>query len=392
MKVLYFISYPKQATGSQRSLLTTVRNLPQEIDTHLLLTSEGYVQELFEASGISSTVIHPTGALKSYGKVAFQWSFFKKLFIFFVHYIPFQWKVWRFLRKKRFDILHCNSHRSTVLIALAAKLSGVKIVTHLRNEVRFRNIFTRVYETVSDKIITVSETILKDIAESNRQKAVTVYNGLEHPDLSSYQRHVSEKLRIICLSLVVPHKGLHHLIDAITYLHNKGFGEVIDVQCLGPFLEHHADYKAFLESKIFTQKLENFYLLGYKKDPFPYLAAADLVILPSISEEVLTYGNKTQHIIGNEGLPRVLLEACGFTKPAIAFDVPGVREIIVDGESGFIVEEGNVNALANAIQQFIENRELLNKMGDSARQIYNSKFTVRQNVESTMRVYNDLLS
>ncbi|MEM9990316.1 MAG: glycosyltransferase family 4 protein [Bacteroidota bacterium] len=393
--MLYFISYPYEATGSQRSLFTTVSHLPKQIKSHLLLTDNGFVQELFQSANIPTTIIRPTGPLQQYGKAAFRWSLFKKVYVFLFHYLPFQWRIWQFLRTEQFDIVHCNSHRSTVLVALAAKLAGAKLVTHLRNEVRFRNIFTHIYEAASDSIITVSKAIVNDIAAKYRHKAAIIYNALQQPTISDADTRkinfAPNKLHLICLSLIVPHKGLHHLIDALAHLKKKGYAHQLEVHCLGAFLEHHADYKRFLAAKVEGAQLENIHFIGYKKEPLPYLAAADLVVLPSISEEELNYDGTIQCIIGNEGLPRVLLEACGFGKAAIAFDVPGVREIIETSKSGFIIEEGNSQALADAIEVLINAPERLVEMGENAKTIYRSKFIVAQNVTATVQVYQSLL-
>ena len=68
-----------------------------------------------------------------------------------------------------------------------------------------------------------------------------------------------------------------------------------------------------------------------------------------------------------EGLPMVLLEAQAFGVPAVSFDCPcGPSEVIRDGENGFLVPEGNVDALAAALLRIMENDEERIRMGQNA--------------------------
>jgi glycosyltransferase involved in cell wall biosynthesis len=68
-----------------------------------------------------------------------------------------------------------------------------------------------------------------------------------------------------------------------------------------------------------------------------------------------------------EGLPMVLLEAQAFGVPAVSFDCPcGPSEIIRDGENGFLVPEGDVDAFANALLRVMKNDEERARMGENA--------------------------
>ena len=65
-----------------------------------------------------------------------------------------------------------------------------------------------------------------------------------------------------------------------------------------------------------------------------------------------------------EGLPMVLLEAMATGMPAVSFDCPtGPRQIIKDGETGMLVENGNIGDLSFAMEQMIKNSNMRIKMG-----------------------------
>ena len=91
----------------------------------------------------------------------------------------------------------------------------------------------------------------------------------------------------------------------------------------------------------------------------PYLQKSRISILPSY----------------REGLPKSLLEAASCGLPIIATDVPGCRECIIHNENGFIVEPQNAESLVEAINKFIQNPNMIKKMGLKSYQIVEEKFS-----------------
>jgi len=87
-----------------------------------------------------------------------------------------------------------------------------------------------------------------------------------------------------------------------------------------------------------------------------YLAASDLVVVPSVH-----YGGYV------DGLPNVALEAMAAGKPLVATRVGGLPDLVRPGENGLLVDERDVDALAEAIVTLARDRELRTRMGDSGR-------------------------
>jgi glycosyltransferase involved in cell wall biosynthesis len=75
-----------------------------------------------------------------------------------------------------------------------------------------------------------------------------------------------------------------------------------------------------------------------------------------------------------EGLPRVVIETQMLGKPVIASRVGGIPEIIADGETGFLVEPQDWQALARAMLKIIENPALAERMGSAAQTRVREKF------------------
>ncbi len=91
----------------------------------------------------------------------------------------------------------------------------------------------------------------------------------------------------------------------------------------------------------------------------------------------------------NEGLPKVLLEAASCARPAVAFNVPGCREIVRDGINGFLVSFGDETALEKAIVTLINDRSLCAKMGAKGREIVEQAFSGEIINAQTFAIWNE---
>ena len=100
---------------------------------------------------------------------------------------------------------------------------------------------------------------------------------------------------------------------------------------------------------------------GETKDVRPYIESCSVLVLPSY------YG---------EGIPRSVLEALAMGRPTIVADLPGCRETVVDGKTGFLVPPRDPATLAKAMLRFVHEPELVARMGDAAHSFVAEKFDV----------------
>lgn len=98
---------------------------------------------------------------------------------------------------------------------------------------------------------------------------------------------------------------------------------------------------------------------GWSREPWKYLAVFDILVLPT----------------RREGLPNVVLEAAAAGVPAVVTDATGAVDSVVDKETGIIFGVGDVAALALAITQLSEDRELAERLGNAARQWVEANFS-----------------
>ena len=91
-----------------------------------------------------------------------------------------------------------------------------------------------------------------------------------------------------------------------------------------------------------------------------------------------------------EGLPKVLLEAAASGRSIITTDVPGCREVVREGENGFLVPAKDSKALADALRLLIDNAELRAKMGQRSREIALKEFSSEISIIQTLDIYEEI--
>ena len=102
--------------------------------------------------------------------------------------------------------------------------------------------------------------------------------------------------------------------------------------------------------------------LGKLDDVRPALAESMAYVLPSY----------------REGTPRTVLEAMAMGRPIITTDAPGCRETVLEGQNGFLVAVGSVDALVTAMDRFIRDPTLAPRMGRRSRELAEEKYDVRK--------------
>ena len=94
---------------------------------------------------------------------------------------------------------------------------------------------------------------------------------------------------------------------------------------------------------------------------------------------------------GYEGQSNAVMEAMSAGVPVVGTDIAGTRDLIVEGETGYLVPVGDRAALARAAQRIIDNPDLAQRLGQAARRRMATEFSVEKMVESYARLYDEVL-
>ncbi len=183
---------------------------------------------------------------------------------------------------------------------------------------------------------------------------------------------LKEEPCILFVGSLVPRKGLSYLIDAAREI----TGHTPNVKFL---VAGDGPLKKSLTKTVSEKGLkENFEFIGRvnEENLAGLYGCVDVFVLPSIQE--------------GQGI--VLLEAQASGLPVVAFDVSGVKEAMVDKETGLLAMPGSSGDLAAALLKIIGDKELCNRMGSNGRRFVEENYTWDISAKKMLAVYHEALS
>ncbi len=289
----------------------------------------------------------------------------------------YSFRLWRFLRIHRVDLIYAAESRAALLALAAAKLAGVPILLHYQGGDSRENLrLAKLAMRHAIRIVTVSEAVRDDLhiqlPTLPREKTVTVHNGL--PDLPAWPINFhTENLVLLFVGRLSPQKGVHHLLEALALLSPKLITRVT-LRVVGE--DPEGSYLSLLKQRAVDLGIEKrIHFLGFRDDVHNQMGEADLVLCPSVERERIVLGGIAVQVTSKEGFCLVAAEAMRAGRPVIASRSFGLKEVVDDGRTGILVPPGNPDALARAIALLADNRSKRIDMGREGRKRFEQYFT-----------------
>ncbi len=296
------------------------------------------------------------------------------------------------LRREKIDVVHSHSVIGSLFAIPAVRmLRGRSIIETChgrefwREGKRIKGSFwlDRQASRFVNRFIAVSHAAERFLCESKRiprDKIAVIRNGRDLTSLQPPRPEESVKARaelglsneqtVLLLGRLAKEKGHALLIEAFKILGSRRPSLIAMFAGVGPL---EAELKAKCKAAGLTDRVR---FLGYRQDLQRLLAAADLVVLPSISE----------------GLPLAAVEALAAARPIVATAVGGTPEVVLDGQTGLLIAPNDSAALAEAMHRLLSDPGLALRLGTNGRLFVERHFDVRLQIERTMALYRDLTS
>lgn len=299
--------------------------------------------------------------------------------------------LYKTFRKEKPDVVHANTPKAVLLGMTAAWLARVPnriyTVTGLRFETATGKLrfILKSMERISCRFATrvipegdgVANTLVREKITKKPLRKI-LHGNINGVDLNFFTHsHDVEKaagyirkegkLTFVFVGRVVKDKGVQELVEAFVNINNAFPDSRLLI--VGR-LEQHLDPLPLDIIKQIEQN-ENIEWVGFQTDVRPWMAAADVLVLPSY----------------REGFPNVVLQACAMGLPCIVTDVNGCNEVISHGVNGFLVQPKDAAALEKAMLHFVKNKSLAKDLGSSTRQIIIDKFSNDAIWEATLQMY-----
>lgn len=282
------------------------------------------------------------------------------------------------------DIVHfhgggCVSALRKYVYFRLIKLFGCKVIFHLHGgafpqqykklSAIFQSLITKMFEQ-SDVVICLSEFFRKEIlAIAPNATVIVQMNSVVLPQRMRLHKQQDE-IRILYLGLINEKKGFFDLLPVMGRICGEignvrlivgGVGEEKrmrqEIGHLG--ISDYVEYQGWLE----PEERDNL------------LSTVDILVLPSYIE----------------GMPMTILEAMSFGIPVVSTRVGGVPDIVIDGETGFLVEPGNLEQLHDKLSILVRDYALRGNLGQKGRSVVEERHTINASIKRIEAIYESLI-
>lgn len=293
----------------------------------------------------------------------------------------------RYIKQNGIRIVHLNN---SVLYnhdwMLAARLAGVKCVTHERGINEWFSPSARYFSKRLDAVICISEAVRNNMRERGADfgNLVVIYNGLDpksmkivtQPELLRATYGIGPETVVIgMLGNIKAWKGQDTLIRAM----DKVRRSVPEVCCIfvGDTSPSDLEYGQSLHLLVDSLGLDKqIVFAGFQRNVGDFLMMCDVMVHASVLPE--PFG-------------RVILEAMACRKPVIGARAGAIPEILEEGQTGLTFPPGDAECLAENIVSLIADRTRIRRFGENGYTRLVNEFHIAKNVESTQRLYERIL-
>ena len=346
MKIVFISQFSELVGGGEHSLLDLMRHLPAPHSPELIVPEEGELSRRAEDAGIACHQL-PLPKVGLATPAAF-----------------WRWRKW--LIAERPALVHANSSRAALYAALAARGTGIPVLFHCRVAQR-DPLMDMLLHILCDRIICNSHAVAARFPASSG-KVQVIHNGLELPQgaLSNHEN------RMLFLGRFDDVKQPHIALEVFEELADAFPDWQLD---LAGGDGSDAAYMQRLERKIGESRYaDRIQRHGHVNEPGALLSHAGILLLPS----------------RHEAFGRVLVEAMAYGVPIVAFRVGGVPEVVEDGVQGTLVQPEDIQAMAKACQQLMQDEALRTRMGEAGNQRA-GMFSIEAHARKVAALYETVL-
>lgn len=343
--------------------MTLVRGLPKDQFEHKIICTwaGGPIAKALEAEGVE---IIPIGSFKH----------------------PFQWdkhkQVLQVIKEFKPHIIHGAIFEGMSMAAISGTLGRVPVrILEETSEPTTRSrkalLIQQIFSNLTDKIIGISPSVCDFLIQKvriSREKVILINNGVSVPKplVEGFKKAVlgldQEDMVLGAVGRVYNDvKRFSDILEAIKILENPRIKFLLIGE--GPDLQHLKNQAGLLGVQ------DQFLAVGYQSDPQSYMELMDVFLVPS----------------AHEGFGLVAVESMLAGLPVIASRVGGLKDVVVDGETGFLVPPRSPGSIAEKIQILIDQPQLRKQMGEKGRQRALQHFTAERYCRDVENLYLELL-
>jgi len=287
---------------------------------------------------------------------------------------PFAWEI---LAE---DITHIHAHWASIPSTVASALSQLanipySVTAHaydiyLPNPALCANLRSaRFVVTCTDHNV----EYLWGKCPNSAANVLRVYHGIEPSFYTAAKHEPRETVEMLCVGRLVETKGHEYLLGACAELLKRGLRFRLRVVGGGPLRRHLEDMCNQLRLK---GKVQFLGAMPHEELVSLY-SEADIFVLASV---VAPSGDR-------DGIPNVILEAMASSLPVVASAISGIPEAVLDGKTGLLVPQRNLEAMADAVEKLANAPDLRQGLGRAGRKLVEEKFDIEKNCRDLAKIF-----
>jgi glycosyltransferase involved in cell wall biosynthesis len=285
------------------------------------------------------------------------------------------------LKAEKVDCVHTNSLKSALYGAIAAKIAGVPLIWHIRDHIGapyLKPIVAKGIRLLSrllpNGVIANSHSTLNALELPRSKKTLVVYSAFAKAIGNGIGKRDQKDFNVLLVGRLAHWKGQHIVLEAAKSFKNE---PRVKFWLAGDALFGEEAYKQELLQKIKNDELTNVSMLGHVDDIQSLMNTADLLIHTSVTPE--PFG-------------QVIVEGMAAGLPVIASNEGGPVEIVVQGETGLLIEPGDAAILAHSIKWMLDHPEERRRMADNGMKRVKEHFVIENTVKDIVDYYKGLLA
>ena len=289
------------------------------------------------------------------------------------------------MRRRKIDVLYCNGIRAVLLAGTGARVAGVPMTWYVKGALE-NPFLDRLGFVIANRILFFCEANRDDrypgFVRWARKKIGIVRIGLdkqvidrvEAGDRTALRAELDirpERVNAIILAQLYRPKGQHFVLEAMRRIvdrHPNFMLYIVGDHILPQFVPYRQEMEAIIQREGLGAHVK---FTGWRDDALELLTVMDVVIHPSLAE----------------GFGRAVLEAMALGRPVVASAVGGLREIIRDGENGFLVKPGDVDAIADRVTRLAGDADLRARFGREAKREVFANYLIEDKIRELEQVW-----
>lgn len=351
--------------GAERLLCEVLRYRSDGLDYQVVCLAEGGVFEpVIRAMGVPVTILGKRRGID----------------------LRLVWRLWRWLRNSKPQIVHTHLFTADTWGRLVARLAGVPLVFSTVHSVnswqgRVHRLVDRTLALFTTRLIACTAQVAEKLHNQDgidARRIVTLANGVDLQRFADVTPvDIERELGasgggpwLAVLGRLEPVKGQAYLLECLALLRDQG----IEFRCV--LIGDGPERESLVEKVTRLQLADRVYLAGFRDEVPAWLAAIDVLVMPSRWE----------------GLPMALLEAMALGKPVVAHAVGGIPDVVRDGQEGLLVPPHHPQQMMQALARLLGDAALRAQMGANALSRVRSHYSAEALARAYEKLYRDAMA